>query len=76
MTSKSFAKASRKPRAAAKGLATRKAAAKKPAVKKSAARTQRAPTSKRASPYVVFDSPLKPKHLTEEQIKRAVEELG
>lgn len=50
-------------------MTMRKSAAKKAAPKKASAK--RAIVSQPAS-FVVFDSPLKPKHVTEERIRRAV----
>lgn len=51
-------------------MTKRKAAPKKAAARKAAPR--KAATKAASGQYVIFDSPLKPKHFTEEQIERAV----
>jgi len=56
-------------------MAKRKAAAKKVSARKAASRTAVTSTTVRSSAtgqFVIFDSPLKPKHVTEKQIKQAV----
>ena len=56
-----------KRKAAAKKVPARKAAS-----KKTAPRTAVRSRSAASNPYVIFDSPLKPKHFTEDQIEQAV----
>jgi hypothetical protein len=50
--------------------AARKVATRKP--RKAATRTVVRSRSSGSDQYIVFDSPLKPKHATEEQIRQAV----
>jgi hypothetical protein len=52
--------------------AARKVAARKPAARKAATRTVVRSRASSSGQYVIFDLPLKPKHRTEEQIRRAV----
>jgi len=53
-------------------MAKRKAAAKKAASKKVARKVAGQSRSSASGQYVIFDSPLKPQHVTEEQIRQAV----
>ena len=56
-------------------MAKRNAAAKRASARKAASKKVATKTAVRSSTtgrYVIFDSPLKPKHVTEEQIKQAV----
>jgi hypothetical protein len=53
-------------------MAKRKAAAKKVVSKKAAKKSAVRSRSTASGQYVIFDSPLKPKHVTEKQIRQAV----
>jgi hypothetical protein len=55
-----------------RNAAANKAPVRKAAAKKVAAKTAVRPGSSASGRYVVFDSPLKPTHVSEEQIKQAV----
>ena len=62
-------------------MAKRKAAAKKAPAKKAASRKAATRTAIRSrtsasGQYLIFDSPLKPKHFTEDQIEQAVKAIG
>ena len=59
-------------KAASKKASAKKAASKKAASKKSAMKTVVRSRASAADTYVIFDSPLKPKHVTEKQIRQAV----
>ena len=55
--------------------AAKKAPARKVASKKAVPRTAVRSRSAASGQYVIFDSPLKPKHFTEDQIEQAVKAI-